>query len=284
MIRICARYEYSEDAQGTNRQAVRIFLAAAFLLLTLAPACVPSRAQDTGQTQKPAQAPPAKTKPEKKPAAKRLIVNLTGFEMLKPVQLKSQVSTLAATRGGLPPTALAPKLGKFYGESAMFAWKYPGESQKFSLAITDDRGKAIFRTEVAGNNFVYPSDAPRLEAGKVYSWIVQMISAQEISPPSSPVEFVPVSDGERKEMEQALAAAESKDAYESGLERAKIFVEHRLWYDAIGAYSELISRFPERVELYENRGMIYAQLQITQPLSDKDFSRADQLEAQAKSK
>ena len=284
MILTCARNEYSTDARGTNGRAVRMFLAAVFLLLTLAAACVPSGAQETGQTQKPAQAPPAKTKPEKKPASKRLIVNLTGFEMLKPVQLKSQASTLAATRGGLPPTALAPKLGKFYGASAMFAWKYPGQAEKFSLAITDDRGKAIFHADVNGSDFVYPSDGPHLEPGTVYSWSVQMISAQEISPPSSPVEFVPVSDGERKEIEQTLAAAESKDAYQSGLDRAKIFVEHRLWYDAIGAYSELISRYPERAELYEHRGMIYAQLKITRPLSEQDFARADQLEVQTKAK
>ncbi len=284
MIHTRAKDKYPADGQGGNRRAIRIFLAAVFLLPAIGPALVPSHAQDTGQTQKSAPVPAPKPKPGKKPAPKRLIVNLSGFEMLKPDQLKSQSSTLAATRGELPPTALAPKLGKFYGASAMFAWKYPGEDQKFSLVITDDRGKAIFRTDVTGNNLIYPPDAPRLEPGIVYSWIVQMTTAQELSPPSTPMEFVPVSEGERKEIDQELAAAENKDAYEDGLARAKVFVEHRLWYDAIGAYADLISRFPDRAELHENRGMIYAQLKITQPLSDRDFARADQLEAQAKSK
>ena len=166
----------------------------------------------------------------------------------------------------------------------MFAWKYPGHAEKFALTITDDRGKTIFHADVTASDFVYPSDGPRLEPGTVYSWIVQMASGQELSPPSSPVEFVPVSEGERKEIEQELTAAENKGAYQNEFARAKVLVEHRLWYDAIGAYTELISKYPDRAELYEHRGMIFAQLKITQPLSEQDFARADQLEAQAKTK
>ena len=57
----------------------------------------------------------------------------------------------------------------------------------------------------------------------------------------------------------------------------QVFTDQRLWYDAIGAYTELIAHSPDRAEAYEKRGMIYAQIAATQPLADADFSRADGL-------
>jgi len=58
---------------------------------------------------------------------------------------------------------------------------------------------------------------------------------------------------------------------------ALFFMRHRVWYDAIASYTDLIARFPARTELYEERGMIYAQLDVTQALADADFAKADEL-------
>jgi hypothetical protein len=39
----------------------------------------------------------------------------------------------------------------------------------------------------------------------------------------------------------------------------------------------LIGEYPEHPELYDERGMIYAQIPGTQELANKDFARADEL-------
>ena len=78
-----------------------------------------------------------------------------------------------------------------------------------------------------------------------------------------------------------LAAAALVDPYQVGLKWARAFRDRRLWYDALDAYSGLIARYPERAELYEERGTIYAQLEATKALADGDFARADELAASA---
>jgi hypothetical protein len=96
--------------------------------------------------------------------------------------------------------------------------------------------------------------------------------------PSQPAAFKMVSSVERHAIEQALARAGGSDAYQIDLAHARIFTDHRLWYDAIGAYTDLIARYPERAELYEERGGIYAQLEITKKLGEQDFAHASEIE------
>lgn len=83
--------------------------------------------------------------------------------------------------------------------------------------------------------------------------------------------------GQRGEIERDLAKVSSSDDYARGLGRARVFTEHRLWYDALAAYADLIARYPERAELYDERGSIYAQLEVTQKLAEADFARAEEL-------
>ncbi len=56
---------------------------------------------------------------------------------------------------------------------------------------------------------------------------------------------------------------------------SQIFTDHRLWFDALGAYDDLIAKYPDRPELYDQRGAIYAQIPATKSLSEADFARAD---------
>ena len=90
-----------------------------------------------------------------------------------------------------------------------------------------------------------------------------------------------MSPEEQAEIEKALTQSTAKDPYDSGVARAKIFTNHRLWYDTIGAYTDLIAHYPEHAELYEQRGAIYAQLAATKPLADEDFIKADELSTDA---
>jgi hypothetical protein len=219
--------------------------------------------------------PKNKTKLET-PARKRVVQNLSGFELLEPSKVASQSVAVAGTRRLPPPlVALAPKLGKMYGAEPLFAWRYQGTGHRFTLIIRDDQYAKVFRAEVNGTQFAYPAGGQRFEAGKTYSWTAEPAGGE----PCEPARFLVVSPDEQSKIDKALAQITAKDLYYSGLARAKVFTDHRLWYDTIGAYTELIARYPKRAELYQLRGAIYDQIVATKPLADEDFARADQLSA-----
>ena len=215
----------------------------------------------------------AKTEPKKRA---RVVTDLSGFDLLAPSKLKKQAQVTGATRGFPEPAALAPRLGKVYDTHPVFQWSYPGKLRKFSFVLKGDDGQEMFRAEVEGTTLRYPESAPALEAGKSYFWTVEATTMLGVQP-SAPVGFVVVSEDGRKEIAEGLGAI-AGDSYESGLARAKLLTDRRLWYDALAAYSELIGKYPEKAELYEQRGTIYAQVTATQGLSDQDFSKADELE------
>jgi hypothetical protein len=252
-------------------------LVGTLLVLAASPTVVGQSAPD-----KPAQ--DAAAQPRKidagttKPARKKLVADLSGFELLKPGNAAASPTVVGGTRGAAAPDALAPRLGKFYGAGALFAWSNPSEAREFTFVITDDQDAEVFRTKVHGTNFVYPSGAPQLLPGKIYSWSVAS-SGLLGGDPSDPVEFTVVSTKEREEIEKALATLPKGDEMQAGLARAQVLTDHRLWYDTLGAYSDLIGKWPAKAELYEKRGAIYSQLEITKPLAERNFAESDKLAA-----
>jgi len=229
--------------------------------------------------QKSQQPPPKAEEPKKK----RFVADLSGFEVQDPGKMRAENTKLGATRGGLQPQALAPQRARFYGASAVFAWKYEGKATRFAVVFNDEDDNEVFRAEATGKDYRMPPKAYRFQPGKIYSWSVATAPPMIGANPSEPVEFVVLSDAERAEIEKGLAAIPRGDEYRAGLACARVFTDHRLWFDAIGSYTELIAKFPDRAELYEQRGAIYAQLEITRPLAGADFARAEELQAGAKS-
>lgn len=231
----------------------------------------PKQAEETG-----------KTSTAKKPTRQRVITNLAGFDLLGSKSLSKQPMVVGATRGGAQPVPLAPRLGKVYGTTPVFQWSYAGKAWKFTLIVWSDAQAEVFRVELAGTQYRYPETGPRLEPGKTYFWTVGASGGLLGGGQSVPVGFVVPSTTQRAEIEEALARAAKADPYANGVERAKIFTNHRLWYDAVAAYTDLITRYPNRPELYESRGMVYAQLEVTKALAEQDFARADELGEKAK--
>jgi hypothetical protein len=238
-----------------------------------------------GQGQPPSPQPPpkppqttAKDAP-KAPPRKRLVADLSGFEMSDPNRTRKQRAMLGATRGGPArlPLLLAPDLAKFYGSSPLFAWLYPGRTEGFEIVLRDDDDKEILRQQVSTAEFRLKE--ARLQPGKTYYWSVRSFPPLVESSFSQAAGFVVVPDPERQQIEKELAAISQGDAYQAGTARARVLVNHRLWYDAIGAYGDLIKQFPERAELYEERGTVYAQIEVTKAQADADFAHADELQA-----
>lgn len=229
----------------------------------------PTGAAKSGQQQ----AKPAETK---KPRA-RVVTDLSGFDLLESSKLKKQTQVAGATRGMASPVALAPRLGKLYGDQPTFSWKFEGKAKNFLFILQDDAQTELFRAEVSGYEYRYPATAPALQPGKTYFWTVEVASTMFGGEPSAPAGILRLNGAQRAEVEKDLAATASSDEYQAGLARGRAFRDRRLWYDALDAYSGLIARYPERAELYEERGMVYAQLEATKVLADQDFARADEL-------
>ncbi len=269
---------FRQQMRGFERLSGVLTLAALFLLLPFVLG---------------AQQPPAASAPASKPAASgdsgaaaknnhtRVVTNLAGFDLTDTKRLAGQPMVVGATRGANPVVPLAPHLGKLYGAHPTFAWSYEDTAAKFSFVITDDANVEIFRAEASGTRFRYPANAPALQDGKTYFWTVSTPTSLLSSASSYPSGILVVTGAERMEIDKKLAEI-SGNNYEARVARARAFTDARLWYDAIDAYSALIERFPDRAELYERRGTIYAQLTCTQPLAEEDLARADRLRSETK--
>jgi hypothetical protein len=210
---------------------------------------------------------------------KRVVTDLSGFDLLEPSKVQGQLTVVGATRGLPRPVALTPRLGKLYGSSPQFAWSYEGKGQDFIFVLRDDAQQEVFRAGVSGETFRYPQDAPALKPEKTYFWTVEVSSPILGSSSSDPSGFLVVSQGQKEEIDKALLEkAKGPDPYKDGLAEARVLTDYRLWYDVVDAYSQLIARYSDHAELYEERGTIYAQLEPTQKLADQDLARAEELQ------
>lgn len=226
------------------------------------------------------QAPPPKP-PEPRPAAKRVRVDLSGFELAPqpPAQSSTQLGGGTRSLAGGDPAPLAPNVGRTFSATPLFAWRHSSQAQKFEFRLFDQAGAVVHRAAVTGREFTYPSDAPPLQPGVAYQWSVQPQSTM-LGGASTKATVMRLSEAD-------LAAVSAQLAHlPAGVTeaewRAQVFTERRLWYDAIAAWSALIERFPNRADLHEKRGQIYDQIPVTQDLADEDFAAAQRLRAGAR--
>ena len=224
---------------------------------------------------------PAKEETPDKPRRKRVVSDLSGFDLLDQGKVKKESMVVGAARGFAPPVILAPRLGRVYGDRPAFEWSDESKASGFVIALTDESQEELIRAETATTHWIYPPSAPKLEPGRTYFWTVQASSGM-FATPSAPAGLMVLAGSQREEIDRALAAVATADPFEQGRARARVFTDHRLWYDAIAAYSDLIARFPDRPEPYEERATIYAQLDATQARADEDFARAEALKARSR--
>jgi hypothetical protein len=240
---------------------------ALFLAATLAPVAA------AGAPPSPKPSPDRKEQPP--PKRRRVVSDLSGFELLDQARLKDKPMVAGATRvlGAKPPVILAPRLGKAYAASPVFAWR--DEGQRAAFVLWDEDGAELHAAEVEGGTYAWPGGAPSLADGRTYLWSVK--AADAAAAPGSTAGIVMATAAERAGIERALLAARDPDPYREGLARAKAFVEARVWYDALAAYTGLIERFPDRPEAWEGRATLFAQIPALEARSDEDFARADAL-------
>ena len=208
-----------------------------------------------------AQTPP----PQNPPHPARVRAKMDGFDLSSqsgkaPNQIGGASRDLEPT-----PSLYAPQAAKAYSTHPTFYWSTADDTQKVLFRLMSDKGVTIFESTITGSHFTYPSDAPNLSPGNTYRWTIKPENDMLGSSPA-PVDVVIVGGNQRATIESALGNAHDADAM------AKVFVDNRVWYDALSTYTEAIKAHPEDKNLLRERAALYDQLPATQSLADRDLA------------
>ena len=241
---------------------------------------IASSAQERQQQQAPPKeaSQPSVTTGESRPAnhlQKRVHIDLTGFELDKTAQPTSSTQVGGGTRdiGGVT-ILLAPRLARVYTAHPVFDWTHSAQAQNFEFRLFDEKGSLLYKSRVTGREFHYPEDAPPLQADTSYEWSVQPEVAL-LGRASARLSFIRIPASEIAEVSTALHQVDAADELQLA-QGAQILTAHRLWFDAVEAYSHLIKRYPYNAAYHEKRGEIYDQLSVTSALAEEDFAMADE--------
>lgn len=210
-----------------------------------------------------------------KPKAKLTDADLSGFD-LSDDKSRKVISSSGGTRGVDIPSAtlLAPKIARLYGASALFQWAPIGPTDGYIFTIVDDDETQLVRQQSKDPSFELSGGLGKLKPGESYTWRVQALPRNV---PGEGLKVVVVSAAERRQIDKELAAIPGGDPYDTGLARARVFVKYHLWFDAIGGYTDLIEKFPDRAQPYEDRGAIYAKIDVTHKRGEADLAKAANL-------
>ena len=217
--------------------------------------------QSWGQQNTP---PPAKTV--------RVRAKLDGFD-IAPTSGKAPNQIGGASRDLGALTLYAPKLGKAYTLTPTFYWSAVDDKTEytFKLAALSTQESALYVKKVTGGRFTYPADAPPLKPSETYIWSVQ--PENDLMGGLASASVLIVGGANRAAVDTALANAKVTPG-EPSLAAAKIYVDNRLWFDAISEYTSLIERHPDVAQYYHDRAAVYDQLQETRALADEDAAKA----------
>jgi hypothetical protein len=196
--------------------------------------------------------------------------DLKGFDVSDPKSVGHTAGGL--TRGDVKiPSAklLAPGTARLYGAEALFQWAPIGPTDGYIIFIVDDAGTYFVHQNLSDTSFKLTS-LGKLKPGETYDWKIQTLPA---TIPGEPQHLVVVGGPERQKIAAELAKNPG-DSYDAQFARARIFVAHKLWFDAIGAYTDLIAKFPDRAQPYEDRGAIYSQVEATKKRGEADLAKA----------
>jgi hypothetical protein len=202
----------------------------------------------------------------------RVRAKLDGFN-IAPTSGKAPNQIGGASRDLGALTLYAPKLGKAYTLTPTFFWSAADDKTEytFKLSALTTQESVLYVKKVLGGKFTYPADAPALKPSETYIWSVQ--PENDLMGGLAQASVLIVGGANRNAVESALANAKATPG-EPSAAAAKIYVDNRLWFDAIAEYTALIEKHPEMTQYYKDRAAVYDQLPETQELADEDAAKA----------
>ncbi len=247
----------SSGAQTTAKQPVSAPAAATLPTTQNASSQNGTSPNQTARTQTP------QTLPSKAPG--RVRTQLDGFE-LSPKSGKGANQVGGASRGFGGAKLYAPNSGKAFSTNPVFFWSVGEPGVKTVFHLFDSDGQPLYEASTSETHFTYPGNAPPLKPGTSYRWSVTSENDILGSEPQ-PVMFTIVSGAEREAIQAALKSALD------GSSVAQVFMDHRIWYDAVAGYTSVLERIPDNVEARSARASLYEQLPATSALATADWSK-----------
>lgn len=205
--------------------------------------------------------PAAQPAPPKAPT--RVRTRLDGFE-LSPQSGKSANQVGGASRDLGTPRLYAPNSGKAFLTHPNFNWGTADPGEKVTFRLTSLNGQTVYETTTTSNHLVYPADAPALEPGTTYRWTI-IPENDMLGGAPQPVSITIVSGTER----DAILSEVRTDPDPAA---ANVFLQHRIWYDAVAGYTNRLYRNPNDQDARTARATLYDQLPATQDLAAADWS------------
>lgn len=201
-------------------------------------------------------------KPAPAPAPTRVRAKLDGFD-LSSKSGKSANQIGGASRDLGTPRLYAPGAGKAYSLTPTFNWATADGAQKVTFRLSSLNGVTLYEVGVTGGHLVYPAEAPALMPGTTYRWTV-IPENDMLGGAPEPASIMIVGGDERAAIDMELKTT---------ADRASVFVDHRIWYDAIANYTATLDQTPGDEAARKGRASIYDQLSVTQPLADADWQK-----------
>lgn len=198
--------------------------------------------EPASQAQSPAPSPTPRRPLPKPPAGAR------GFEKYAGGDSSERGGAAGATRATVNPRRpIAPLEGRAYLTQPLFTWEVAPGSKSYHFVLylgdiyKDKKAPVHYETNVTTSEFLYPASAPKLEAGKVYSWGVTTPTSSGKSEEGAIAVFVVLAAKDAAEVKEALAKAglESPKTAADRLDQARVFENYGVWYDALRVASEL---------------------------------------------
>jgi hypothetical protein len=193
-------------------------------------------------------------------APTRVRVKLDGFD-LSPKSGKSANQIGGASRDLGTPRLYAPNAGKAYSLTPTFYWATSDTAQKVTFRLSTLNGVTLYEAGLTGGHLIYPADAPALTPGTTYRWTV-VPENDMLGGPPAPASVIIVGGDERAAIDQELKSVSDP---------ATVFINHRIWYDAIADYTTTLDQTPGDQAARKGRATLYDQLPVTQPLADADW-------------
>jgi hypothetical protein len=197
-----------------------------------------------------------------KPPA-RVRTQLEGFD-LSPKAGKSANQIGGASRDLGSPKLYAPNMGKAFTTNPEFHWAAAETGEKVTFRLQTAAGQTVYEMATTADHLRYPGDAPALTPGTTYKWTI-VPENDMLGGPPAPVSFTVVGGADRDAILSDLKQASSADT------TAAVFVKHRIWYDAVQGYTDLIERTPNDTSARAARGNLYDSLPATKNLADADW-------------
>jgi hypothetical protein len=191
------------------------------------------------------------------------------FIKLKDPQGTSSIVRLRSGEKHATLRALSPVQTKIRDISVTFRWTASDPATELRLILYTDKGIHWEEDLVAGTTEVaYPPDAPVLEPGVAYSWVVETTDPLVFPAARSEAAFFEILSAEEGEgLDAALAqisAATQSSASTHHLFRASVFFDHGLMENAIAETAKALEVDPENSDLHAILARLYAETGRTQ--------------------